>query len=151
MRSKLSGMKSDGFSWRTTIGLVLGTALLGVMLGSRGQAGPDPGTDAVMRAKLAASQKVLAGIALADFGSIHTHAAALTTLSAQRGWAALQTPDYELFTTRFRIASESLGEAASVKDTEAVLRSYQELTRSCVGCHTYLRDRRPKEAPSKDR
>jgi len=117
-------MKSDGFSWRTTIGLVLGVALLGVMLGSRGQAGPDPGTDAVMRAKVAASQKVLAGIALADFGAIHTQAATLTTRSAQRGWAALQTPDYELFTTRFRIASESPGEAALAKDTEAVLRSY---------------------------
>lgn len=120
-------------------------------VGIRGQAGPDPETDAVMRAKLAASQKVLAGIALRDFRAVQTNAATLTTLSSQRGWAALQTPDYELFTTRFRIASESLGEAAVVKDMEALLQAYQELTRSCVGCHAYLRDRRLKEVPPKDR
>lgn len=142
-------MKSDGFEWGKPAGIVLGMVLVGVSLRFHGQAGPDPGTDAVMHAKLAASQKVLAGIALADFRAVQTNAATLTTLSAQRGWAALQTPDYELFTTRFRIASESLGEAASIKDMESILRSYQELTRSCVGCHTYLRDSRPKEAPLK--
>jgi len=144
-------MKSYGSGGGISAGMVLGLALMGVSLGFEGQAGPDPGTDAVMRAKLAASQKVLAGLALADFRAIQTNAATLTTLSAQRGWAALQTPDYELFTTRFRIASESLGEAASAKDMEALLRSYQELTRSCVGCHTYLRDSRPKEGSPKSR
>lgn len=133
------------------VGVVAGLTFLAGASGIRGHAGPDPGTDAVMRAKLAASQKVLAGIALADFRAVQTNAATLTTLSAQRGWAALQTPDYELFTTRFRIASESLVEAAAAKDTEAVLRSYQELTRSCVGCHTYLRDSHPKEVPPRDR
>lgn len=139
-------MKIRFIEWGTPVGIVAGMLLLGVL---RGQAGPDPGTDAVMRAKLAASQRILAGIALADFRTVRTNAATLTTLSAQRGWAALQTPDYEMFTTRFRMASESLGEAASAKDMETLLQSYQELTRSCVGCHTYLRDRRPKEVPAK--
>ncbi len=144
-------MKNNGFHRRMQLGTVLGMVVMGVSAGFRCQAGPDPGTDAVMRAKLAASQKVLAGIALTDFRAVQTNAATLTTLSAQRGWAALQTPDYELFTTRFRMASESLGEAAVAKDMEALLQSYQELTRSCVGCHTYLRDRRLKEIPLKDR
>jgi hypothetical protein len=139
-------MKIRFIEWGTPVGIVAGMLLLGVL---RGQAGPDPGTDAVMRAKLAASQRILAGIALADFRTVQTNAATLTTLSAQRGWAALQTPDYEMFTTRFRMASESLGDAASAKDMETLLQSYQELTRSCVGCHTYLRDRRPKEVPAK--
>jgi hypothetical protein len=143
-------MKCGCFVRVTGALVLLETAFLNGLSGFEGHAGPDPGTDAVMRAKLAASQKVLAGIALADFRSIQTNAATLTTLSAQRGWAALQTPDYELFTTRFRIASESLSESASSKDMESLLRSYQELTRSCVGCHTYLRDSRPKGASSKD-
>jgi len=142
-------MKTRSLEWGTPLGVVAGMLLLGVLMGLRGQAGPDPGTDAVMRAKLAASQRILAGIALADFRTVQTNAATLTTLSAQRGWAALQTPDYEMLTTRFRMASESLGESASAKDMETLLQSYQELTRSCVGCHTYLRDRRPKEVPAK--
>jgi cytochrome c556 len=142
-------MKIRFIEWGTPVGVVAGMLLLGLLMELRGQAGPDPGTDAVMRAKLAASQRMLAGIALADFRTVQTNAATLTTLSAQRGWAALQTPDYEMFTTRFRMASESLGEAASAKDMETLLQSYQELTRSCVGCHTYLRDRRPKEVPAK--
>ena len=142
-------MKSRFVEWQTPVGVVAGMLLLGLLMSLQGQAGPDPGTDAVMRAKLAASQRILAGIALADFRIVQTNAATLTTLSAQRGWAALQTPDYEMFTTRFRMASESLGEAASAKDMETLLQSYQELTRSCVGCHTYLRDSRPKRVPAK--
>jgi cytochrome c556 len=124
--------------------VLFGVVVLNGLSGFEGLSGPDPSTDAVMRAKLTASQKVLAGIALSDFQSIQTNAATLITLSSQRGWAALQTPEYELFSTRFRIASESLSAAATSKDMESLLGSYQDLTRSCVGCHTYLRDGRPK-------
>lgn len=137
-------MKSSRFVQVTGALVLLAMALPNGLSGFEGHAGLDPSTGAVMRAKLSASQKVLAGIALADFRLIQTNAATLTTLSAQRGWAALQTPDYELFTTRFRIASESLSEAASKQDMESLLQSYHELMRSCVGCHTYLRDSRSK-------
>lgn len=103
-------------------------------------AGPDPDTDAVMRVKLAAAQRLLGGIALSDFSVVRTNAAILTTLSGQRGWAALQTPDYELFSTRFRLAAVALDEAAKEQRIDAVTTAYQELTLSCVACHKYLRD-----------
>ncbi len=103
-------------------------------------AGPDPDTDAVMRTKLAAAQRLVGGIALADYAVIRTNAATLTTLSGQRGWAALQTPDYELFSTRFRLAAVALDEAAKAKNMDAVTTAYQEMTLSCVACHKYLRD-----------
>ena len=57
----------------------------------------DADTAAVMRQKLATSQRILGGLAVADFGLIQTNAASLITLSGQRGWMAMQTPDYELF------------------------------------------------------
>jgi len=126
---------------KTARRLLIATLL---MLGLTSSAGPDPDTDAVMRVKLGAAQRLLGGIALADYALIKSNAATLTTLSGQRGWAALQTPDYELFSTRFRLASEAVGEAAGKKDIDAVTRSYHELTLSCVACHKYLRDERPK-------
>ena len=120
-----------------------------LVAGISSTAGPDPDTDAVMRVKLAAAQRILGGIALADYASVKTNAATLVTLSGQRGWAALQTPDYELFTTRFRLAAEAVGDAAGKKDLAAVTRAYHELTLSCVSCHTYLRDSPQKSGKSK--
>ncbi len=76
----------------------------------------DADTAAVMRQKLAASQRILAGLAIADFGLIQTNANSLVALSGQRGWTAMQTPDYELFSTQFRVSAEALAKAAKVRD-----------------------------------
>lgn len=105
----------------------------------------DPDTAAVMRTKLAASQKILGALVTADFAQVQTNASTLVTLSGQRGWAALQTPEYELFSTQFRLASEGLIKAAGARNMDASATAYNELTTSCVACHKYLRDpqRRP--------
>ncbi|MBL9173073.1 MAG: hypothetical protein JNL10_06030 [Verrucomicrobiales bacterium] len=106
----------------------------------------DGDTAAVMRQKLAASQRILGGLAVADFGLVQTNASALVALSGQRGWAAMQTPDYELFSTQFRVSSEALVKAAKVRDIDAAVGAYSDLTVSCVACHKYLRAS-PKKAP----
>ena len=107
----------------------------------------DADTAAVMRQKLAASQRILAGLAIADFGLIQTNANSLVALSGQRGWTAMQTPDYELFSTQFRVSAEALAKAAKVRDIDAAVEAYLDLTVSCVACHKYLRAT-PKKAPS---
>lgn len=107
----------------------------------------DADTAAVMRQKLAASQRILAGLAIADFGLIQTNANSLVALSGQRGWTAMQTPDYELFSTQFRVSAEALAKAAKVRDIDAAVEAYSDLTVSCVACHKYLRAT-PKKAPS---
>jgi hypothetical protein len=110
--------------------------------------GPDPDTAAVMRVKLAAAQRLLGGLAVADFSLVQTNAATLVTLSGQRGWTALQTPEYELFTTRFRIAAEDVLKAAKGRNIDTVASGYNELTLSCVACHKYLRDNRSGASPA---
>ena len=100
----------------------------------------DAETAAVMRTKLAASQKILGGLAMADFALIRTNAATLVSLSGQRGWTALQTPEYGLFSTQFRISSEAVSKAAKGRDLDAAVAAYADLTTSCVACHKYLRD-----------
>ncbi|MFO1458027.1 MAG: hypothetical protein U1G08_01360 [Verrucomicrobiota bacterium] len=107
----------------------------------------DADTAAVMRQKLATSQRILGGLAVADFGLIQTNAASLITLSGQRGWMAMQTPDYELFSTQFRVSAEALVKAAKVRDIDAAVEAYSDLTVSCVACHKYLRAT-PKKAPA---
>lgn len=112
-------------------------------------AGLDPTTSALMRTKLAVSRRLLGGIALADFGLIQTNAATLVTLSGQRGWTAWQSPEYELFTTQFRISAQATHDAAKNKDLDAVARAYHDLTLSCISCHKYLRDEHPKPTAGK--
>ncbi|MBX3734069.1 MAG: hypothetical protein KF791_15950 [Verrucomicrobiae bacterium] len=114
-------------------------ALLAAGIGWQPVQGADAATAAVMRSKLAAAQRILGGLAVADFPQVETNATTLVTLSGQRGWAALQTPDYELFSTQFRLASESLVKAAKVRDVDAATLAYSDLTISCVACHKYLR------------
>lgn len=125
-----------------TLALAL-LALAAPLVGTLGAADAD--TAAVMRTKLAASQKLLGALVTADFAQVQTNASTLVSLSGQRGWAALQTPQYELFSTQFRLASEELVKAAGARNMEASASAYNELTTSCVACHKYLRDpqRRP--------
>lgn len=125
---------------------LLTALLLMIPMGIRLRAA-DPDTAAVMRQKLATSQRILGGLAVADFGLIQTNASSLVTLSGQRGWTALQTPDYELFSTQFRASAEALVKAAKVRDIDAAVEAYSELTVSCVACHKYLRAT-PKKAPA---
>ena len=103
----------------------------------------DAATAAVMRTKLAVAQKILGGLALADYPLIQTNAATLVSLSGQRGWTALQTPEYELFSTQFRLSSEAVSKAAKARDLNAAVTAYADLTTSCVACHKYLRDAHP--------
>ena len=103
----------------------------------------DAETAAVMRTKLAVAQKILGGLAMADYPLIQTNAATLVSLSGQRGWTALQTPEYELFSTQFRLSSEAVSKAAKGRDLDAAVAAYADLTTSCVACHKYLRDAHP--------
>lgn len=100
----------------------------------------DADTAAVMRTKLSVAQKILGGLAMADYPLIQTNAATLVSLSGQRGWLALQTPEYDLFSTQFRLSAEAVTKAAKRRDLNASLMAYSDLTSSCVACHKYLRD-----------
>lgn len=115
-------------------------AALGAAVWSSMAWAADPDTAAVMRAKLTAAQRILGGLALGDFPLVQTNAATLVSLSGQRGWAALQSPEYGLFSTQFRISAEAVTKAAGNRDLNAAVGAYSDLTTSCVACHKYLRD-----------
>lgn len=99
----------------------------------------DEGTAEVMRLKLSHSQQVLRGLALQDFALIKANSQRLVRLSHTSGWAARNSPEYELFTTEFRRAAEELGRAADAKNIDGATVAYTQMTFSCVSCHKYMR------------
>ncbi|KAB2663556.1 MAG: hypothetical protein DVB31_10680 [Verrucomicrobia bacterium] len=132
--------------WRRRLGgaLCLAVALVAIVSGRhRVEAGRDDATAELMRMKLVAAQEVLRAIALQDFVAMRTNAAKLTRYSHASGWAARQSPEYELFTMEFRRASEELVRAAETKNIDAATVAYTQMTFSCVSCHKYMRGGKP--------
>ena len=93
----------------------------------------------LMQRKLAASQKVLEGIALNDFKTISKQADELIDISKQAEWRVLKTPQHELYSNDFRRVAENLGKSARDKNIDSATLNYVELTLTCVKCHKHVR------------
>jgi len=98
------------------------------------------GSAIIMQEKLKDAQKLLEGIALADFKKITVSAEELIQLSKTAEWQVHNTPKYELFTNEFRRAADGVIAKAKVKNIDGVTLAYFEMTMSCVRCHTYVRE-----------
>ncbi len=99
-------------------------------------------TAELMKKKLKCSQGVLEGIALNDFDKIADNADGLITISQQAEWVVVKTPQYELFSNRFRKSAESLVKNAKAKNLDGAALDYVDLTMTCVKCHKYVRETR---------
>jgi cytochrome c556 len=106
----------------------------------------DAVTAEVMREKLERSQRVLRGLALQDFALVRSNAERLVKLSHASGWAARQSPEYELFTVEFRRSASEMARAAEERNIDGVAMAYTQMTFSCVSCHKYMRGGRPSGA-----
>jgi hypothetical protein len=100
-------------------------------------------TNALMKSKLVASQKVLEGIATEDFALIQRSATLLYGYSQTAEWAGQQPPEYNRFTTDFRRQASALVQAGRDKNVDRATVAYFQLTVSCVNCHKFLREHRP--------
>lgn len=117
--------------------------------------GPAPGEaneqkqlNKLMVDKLKFAQKLLEGIALADFNKIATSAEELVQISKTTEWVVFKTPRYELHSNEFRRAAEAVIKKARGKSIDGTVLAYMELTMSCVRCHQYVREQRDARGPS---
>lgn len=94
----------------------------------------------LMADKLDAAQKLLAGIATADFDKIGRQADRLSSIANQAEWLAYKTPKYELHSNEFRRAAETIARKARAKNIDGVTLAYMDLTMSCVRCHQHVRE-----------
>lgn len=101
----------------------------------------------VMQRKLAQAQKLLEGLALADFGKIDKATAELIQVRADASWTAVKTPRYALLSDEFLRHLESIQRASKDKNVDGVALAYVELTLNCVKCHQHVRDRGMGRAP----
>lgn len=101
----------------------------------------------VMQRKLAQAQKLLEGLALADFGKIDKATAELIKLRTEAGWTAVKTPRYEQLSEDFLRHLEAAQKASKDKNVDGVALAYVEMTLNCVKCHQYVRDRGIGRAP----
>jgi hypothetical protein len=120
----------------TVLGLLL------VPAGMPGHGDEPKKVNQLMQQKLQHAQKVLEGIALADFDKIAKHADALNALSKAAEWRVIKTPRYEMYSDDFQRAADDLSRKATAKNLDAAALSYVELTLTCVRCHKYLREMR---------
>jgi hypothetical protein len=122
---------------RKTVLAVL--ALLGVVLLAAQAREP---RDKLMQRKLNHSQKVLEGIAVADFKLIEKHAEELLQVSKEAGWKVLNTPAYQVHSNDFRRQAEALIKNAKDKNLDGAALTYVDLTLTCVKCHKHVRETR---------
>jgi hypothetical protein len=101
----------------------------------------------IMEQKLKQSQKLLEGIALADYEKITRAAEELIQLTKSEEWQKFKTPRYETYTGEFREAAENIISKAKMKNLDGVTLAYFEMTMSCVRCHRYMRETRDTRLP----
>lgn len=101
----------------------------------------------LMRDKLTASQRLLEGIALADYNAIGRNADELIRISRTAEWLAYKTNHYEMHSNDFRRAAEQISTKAKAKNIDGVMLAYHDLVNSCVRCHKYVREIRDARQP----
>lgn len=102
----------------------------------------------LMAEKLANSQKLLEGIAMADFNKIERSAEQLIELTKTEEWLMHKAPRYEMHTNEFRRAAETLVRKAKDKNIDGTTLAFFDMTMSCVRCHQHVREVRDARLPN---
>ena len=96
--------------------------------------------EAIMKQKLAQSQKLLEGLALGDFKKIEAAADELAILRNKAGWMVYRTREYQMYSNDFQRQIEATQKAAKKKNVDAAALAYVEMTLTCVKCHQHVRE-----------
>lgn len=129
------------WSWLLLAGLFLGA---GLMLFA-GEAKPprqgESATEAaLMRAKLASSNKIVEGLMTQDFGLVETGAQELAKICEATGWHAEEDQVYAHYRDELRRISQKLVQLAADEDQHGATYTYMHSITTCTSCHDYCRD-----------
>ena len=119
----------------------IGRLAIGFVLLAAGVASAQtPRTGAVMREKLAHSQKILEALTTSNYALLDRESDALTRIAASPRWAELRTPELRMYTDTFLKAVADLAGAAKRRDLDAAATYYNSMTMACYQCHRHLKD-----------
>ena len=94
-----------------------------------------------MRKKLQYAEKILEGLATADYEQLAENADAMSQFSRIEEFVRGRDETYRHHLQNFEHASRQLARQARAENIEGATLAYMELTLSCVKCHEHLRDR----------
>ncbi len=115
-------------------------AAIGTVPAADGPAVEPDKVAAFMRAKLGHADRVLEGLAVADFALIERAAQELSLASLDSNWQVLQTEDYARHSDEFRRSCNALRAAAKARNLDGAALAWMEVTMKCIQCHKYVRD-----------
>jgi hypothetical protein len=95
----------------------------------------------LMRKKLEYSQRILEGIATADFKRIRQNAEAMQELARSKAFAPARSTEYRAQFLMFDFANLELIRLAKDENLDGAALAHTQLTLSCVKCHQQLRAR----------
>jgi hypothetical protein len=100
--------------------------------------GQAPG--ALMRAKMASSQKVLEALLRKDFDGVAHGALQMKHISEAAEWPRSRDEVYEHYSATFRRQCNQLESLAKKENHEGVTFTYLQMTTTCIQCHDHVRD-----------
>ena len=104
---------------------------------------PDHSTSFWMKKKLDLSQRILGGLATADFDTIAASAESMRNLSKVESFVRGQAPGYRTQLQIFDEANAEIIRQAQKDNVDGVALAFTQLTISCVNCHKQLREAKP--------
>jgi hypothetical protein len=99
-----------------------------------------------MKKKLQYSEKVLEGLAKADYESIAESAKLMNQLSQIEDFVRGRDEEYRHHLKTFDRVTRELAQQANDEDIDGAALAYMELTLNCVNCHKHLRDRKESDS-----
>lgn len=100
---------------------------------------PNDHTTLFMRAKLAASNKVMEGIVTEDFELVRKAALRMKKMSQATQWPTADEERYQHYQRAFQLECDELAKHAKQKNLSGAHMSFVQLTASCVKCHSHVR------------
>jgi len=94
----------------------------------------------VMQRKLVHAQKLLEGLAVADFAKLNSAADELLLCAQEASWRAANSPKFETHSNGFVRNLEAVRKAAKAKNVDAAALAYVDMTLTCVKCHQQVRE-----------
>lgn len=101
---------------------------------------PQPKNPTVMQRKLTHAQKLLEGLAVADFAKLSAAADELALCAKEASWRAANSPKFEVHSNNFVRNLVAIKKAAKAKNVDAAALAYVDMTLTCVKCHQQVRE-----------
>jgi hypothetical protein len=95
---------------------------------------------ALMRAKLASSQKILEGLMVQNLKLVHSGAEELEKICQATEWHAKEDQVYAHYRAELQRMAKRLANLAQNEDIDGATYTYMHSITTCMNCHEYCRD-----------